>query len=259
MVTELHTVRFDATLLITLAGPDTKNALHPEMLAAAIEIISTAERDATVRAIVLNGADGCFCTGADLRQLQQSRVQDKSIQIADSNSLQNFIETINNCAKPVIAAIEGVAAGSGFSLSLACDFIVAGTSARFMMSGVGLGLTPDGGGTWFLTQALPRQIVAEILLTGQPITAVRLHQLGIVNRLVADGHAQEEALVLADELVRLPANVLASIKLMLQEAHGHLLGQQMRNESHRFIENLQHRNAQEGIDAFLSKHRPNFK
>lgn len=257
--TELHTTRLDSTLLITLNGADTQNALHPEMLAGAIEILSTAERDSSVRAVVLTGANSCFCSGADLRHLQHSRVQDKSTQISECNSLHNWIEAVNNCAKPVIAAVEGIAAGSGFSLALACDLIVASTSARFMMPNVGLGLTPDGGGSWFLSQTLPRQIVAEIMLLGQPVTVARLHQLGVVNRVAAEGEAQDVALALADELAQLPANALVAIKSLLQEAPGNTLEQQVENEKHRFIDNLQHRNAQEGINAFLAKRQANFK
>ncbi len=90
-------------------------------------------------------------------------------------------------SKPVIAAVDGAAAGAGFSLALACDLIVAAEDAKFVMSYARVGLTPDGGGSWFLAQALPRQLATEVLIEGKPIGATRLHELGVVNKLAKPG------------------------------------------------------------------------
>src|SRR5437899_656561 len=174
MSAELKASRRDATLILTLSNPGAKNALHPDMYAAALETLSTAERDASVRAVVLTGADNFFCAGGNLNRLLENRSQDPKVQAAAIDSLNHWIEAIRDCPKPVIAAVDGAAAGAGFSLALACDMIVAGACAKFAMSYVKVGLTPDGGASWFLTRMLPRQLATEILLEGKSLLAPRL-------------------------------------------------------------------------------------
>lgn len=259
MSAELQASRRDATLILTLSNPGAKNALHPDMYAAAIETLSTAERDDTVRAVVLTGADNFFCAGGNLNRLLENRAKPKSVQAESIDSLHGWIEAIRDCPKPVIAAVEGAAAGAGFSLALACDMIVAGASAQFVMAYVKVGLTPDGGGSWFLSQALPRQLASEILLEGKPILAPRLHQLGLVNKLVADGSALDTALAWADELAALSPNAVERIKSLITEAASNSLSQHFDAEKHSVVESLHHRDAQEGISAFLEKRKPQYK
>ena len=258
MSTELHTSRTDSTLVIAISGPETRNALHPDMVAAAIEILSTAERDDTIRAIILTGTDNCFCSGIDLHHLVEIRARGKTAQIDSSDSLQTWIETIRNCTKPTIAAVEGAAIGSGLALALACDLLVAGASAQFMAANARVGLTPDSSASWLLTRALPRQLATEMLVTGKSIDAKRLYKIGMVNRVVADGTALDAALILADELAHLAPNVTTSIKTLIIEAQDKSLVQHFENEKHNFIESLNHRNSQEGISAFLAKRNPDF-
>src|SRR5439155_3239640 len=169
------------------------------------------------------------------------------------------IEAIRDCPKPVIAAVDGAAAGAGFSLALACDMIVAGESAKFVMAYVKVGLTPDGGGSWFLAQALPRQLASEMLFEGKPVLAPRLQQHGLVNRVVPDGTALDAALDWAGELAELSPNAVERIKALLRDAPGNSLSQHFDVEKQSFVESLQHRDAQEGISAFLEKRKPRYK
>ena len=259
MSAELKASRRDGTLIMTLSNPGARNALHPDMYAAAIETLSTAERDESVRAVVLTGADNFFCAGGDLNRLLDNRARPKSAQADSIDNLHGWIEAIRDCPKPVIAAVDGAAAGAGFSLALACDLIVAGASAKFVMAYVRVGLTPDGGGSWFLSQALPRQLATEIIMEGKPVLAPRLHQLGIVNRLVADGTALDAALVWADELAALSPNAVERIKTLVAEAQHHSLPAHFEAEKHSFVESLHHRDAQEGISAFLEKRAPRYR
>ncbi|HJV87062.1 MAG TPA: enoyl-CoA hydratase [Noviherbaspirillum sp.] len=259
MSAELQASRQDATLILTMSNPGAKNALHPDMYAAAIETLSTAERDDSIRAVVLTGADQCFCSGGNLNRLLENRSKDKSVQAESIDNLHGWIEAIRDCPKPVIAAVEGVAAGAGFSLALACDLIVSSESAKFVMAYVNVGLTPDGGGSWFLTRALPRQLAAEILLEGKPILAPRLHELGLVNKLVADGTALDAALALADELAKRSPNAVERIKSLTHYAMDNSLAQQLESEKLHFVESLYHRDAHEGITAFLEKRKPHYK
>jgi enoyl-CoA hydratase/carnithine racemase len=259
MSAELRASRRDATLILTLSNPGAKNALHPDMFAAAIETLSTAERDDSVRAVILTGADNFFCAGGNLHALLEHRAQDKSEQAEMIDRLHGWIEAIRDCPKPVIAAVEGAAAGAGFSLALACDMIVAGASAKFVMAYVTVGLTPDGGGSWFLAQALPRQLATEILLEGKAVLAPRLHQLGIVNRVVQDGSALDAALTWADELAELSPHAVERIKSLVRDAQENTLAQHFEVEKQNLVESLHHRDAQEGISAFLEKRKPHYK
>ncbi len=259
MSAELQASRRDATLILTLSNPGAKNALHPDMYAAAIETLSTAERDDTVHAVILTGADNFFSVGGNLNRILESRAKDISEQVEMIDNLHGWIEAVRDCPKPVIAAVEGVAAGAGFSLALACDMIVAGASAKFMMTYAKVGLTPDGGASWFLPQALPRQLATEILLEGKPVLAPRLHEVGLVNRVVPDGSALDAALAWADELAELSPNAVERIKSLIYGAPGNSLAQQFEAEKNNFVESLRHRDAQEGISAFLEKRKPHYK
>lgn len=259
MSAEIQASRHEATLILTLSNPGAKNALHPDMFAAAIEALSTAERDDSIRAVILTGADNFFCAGGNLHKLLEYRNMDRVDQADAVDSLRGWIEAIRDCPKPVIAAIEGAAAGAGFSLALACDLIVAGSTAKFAMSYVHVGLTPDGGASWFLTQMLPRQLASEILIGGKPILAPRLYELGVVNKIVADGSALDAALSWADELAALSCNAVDRTKSLVREARDHSLSGHFEAEKAHFLESLNHRDAQEGISAFLEKRTPHYR
>ena len=259
MSAELKASRRNGTLILTLSNPGARNALHPDMYAAAIETLATADRDDTVRAVVLTGADHFFCAGGNLNRLLENRAKPKSEQAESIDNLHRWIEALRDCPKPVIAAVDGAAAGAGFSLALACDLIVAGSSAKFVMAYVKVGLTPDGGGSWFLSQALPRQLATEMIIEGKPVLAPRLHQLGLVNRVVADGTALDEALAWADELAQLSPNAVERIKTLIGEAQHNTLPEHFEAEKESFVESLHHRDAHEGINAFLNKRAPVYR
>lgn len=259
MSAEILASRHAATLILTLSNPGAKNALHPDMFAAAIEVLTTAERDGSIRAVIITGADDFFCAGGNLNTLLELREQDRGKQADAVDSLRGWIEAICDCPKPVIAAIEGAAAGAGFSLALACDLIVASSTCKFAMSYAKVGLTPDGGASWFLSQMLPRQLVSEILLEGKPIPATRLHELGLINRIVADGSALASALQWADELAALSSNAVVRIKSLSRNAVDHPLSEHFDIEKRHFVESLNHRDALEGIHAFLDKRTPHYK
>ena len=151
----------ESTLVLTLSNPGARNALHPDMYAAGIEALESVERDPSIRAVVITGADNFFCAGGNLNRLLENRAKDPSVQAESIDLLGEWISALRLSSKPVIAAVDGAAAGAGFSLALACDLIVAAEDAKFVMSYARVGLTPDGGGSWFLAQALPRQLATE--------------------------------------------------------------------------------------------------
>ncbi|WP_287495938.1 oxepin-CoA hydrolase, alternative type [Pandoraea sp. CB10b_02] len=253
MSAELLAERVDHTLVLTLSNPGARNALHPDMYAAGVEALATAERDPSVRAVVLTGADNFFCAGGNLNRLLENRKQDPSVQAASIDALAEWIEALRACPKPVIAAVEGAAAGAGFSLALACDLLVAAENAKFVMAYIKVGLTPDGGGSWFLSQALPRALATEILLEGKPVAATRLAAAGVVNRVVAPGQARAEALNWATDLAQLSPNAVGRIKSLIESGASATLAEQLGAERDNFVASLHHADGLEGISAFLEK------
>lgn len=259
MTAELLATRQDATLVLTLSNPGARNALHPDIYAAGIEAVDSAERDPEIRAVVLTGADGFFCAGGNLNRLLEDRAKDPSVQADSIDLLGAWISAIRASRKPVIAAVEGAAAGAGFSLALACDLLVAADNAKFVMSYARVGLTPDGGGSWFLSRALPRALATEIILEGKPVPAPRLAALGVVNRLSAAGAALETALAWAEELARLSPNAVARIKTLVDDASRQPLAEHLVAERDHFVASLHHRDSLEGINAFLEKREARYK
>ena len=248
-----------STLILTLSDPAHKNALGPDIYAAGIEALNAAENNPEIRSVVITGEGDAFCAGGNLQRLQANRRESPEVQAQSIEALHNWIDAIRTYPKPVIAAVEGAAAGAGFSLALACDFIVAAGNAVFVMSYSTVALSPDGGGSWSVVRALPRALASELLMGAERISADRLHELGVVNRVTAAGAALSEALVLAARLNARAPNVLASIKELINDAPANTMSQQMDNERNHFVRNLHHANGGEGIEAFLQKRVPHYR
>ena len=247
-----------STLILTLSNPEHRNALGPEIYAAGVEALNAAENNSEIRSVVITGEGNTFCAGADLLRLQANRQKPAEVQAQSIEALHSWVDSIRTFPKPVIAAVEGAAAGAGFSLALACDFVVAAENAVFVMAHSTVGLSPDGGGSWALARALPRTVVARLLMLGERIPAAQLYALGLVHGLVPVANALSAALQLAEQLNERAPNVLASIKDLLNDAQTHTLSEQLASERDHFVKNLHHRNAGEGIEAFLQKRKPRF-
>ena len=258
MTAELKSTSQGRTMVLTLSNPEHRNALGPEMYAAGVEALSVAENNREVRTVVVTGEGAIFSAGGNLQRLLANRQQPPEVQAQSIEGLHSWIEAIRTFPKPVIAAVEGAAAGAGFSLALACDLIVAADDAVFVMAYSNVALSPDGGASWSLSQALPRQLVAELLMAGERIGAARLHELGVVNCLAPRGGALDSALALAEQLNGRAPNVLASIKELVNDAPGANLTRQLASERDHFVLNLHHANAGLGIAAFLAKQRPSY-
>lgn len=258
MPAELTSTSQGQTMVLTIRNPEQRNALSPGMYAAGIEALSVAETLAEVRSVILTGEGSTFCSGGSLQRLRDNRRESPEVQAQAIEGLHGWIEAIRTFPKPIVAAVEGAAAGAGFSLALACDFIVAADDATFVMAYGKVGLSPDGGASWSLSRALPRQMVSELLLAGEPIGAQRLQALGVVNRCTAPGTALAGALQLCERLNTLAPNALASTKELMNEAPDATLSAQLAAERNHFVTNLHHPNAGIGIEAFLAKGRPHY-
>ncbi|HEX7868127.1 MAG TPA: enoyl-CoA hydratase [Variovorax sp.] len=259
MTAELKSTSEGSTMVLTIANPTQRNALGPEIYAAGIEALNGAENSAEIRSVVIVGEGAWFCAGGSLQRLLANRQLDRSVQAESIEGLHNWIDSIRTFPKPVIAAVEGAAAGAGFSLALACDFVVAARDAVFAASYSNVALSPDGGLSWHLGQQLPRQLASEWLMNGERIGPPRLHALGLVNELTESGQALAGALAVAARLNARAPNSLASIKELLSEARGATLASQLSQERDHFVRNLHHANAGIGIAAFLEKKPPQYE
>jgi enoyl-CoA hydratase/carnithine racemase len=259
MTAQLKSTSQGQTLILTLSDPALRNALGPEMYAAGIEALNVAETNPEIRSVIITGEGTNFCAGGNLNRLLGNREKPRDVQAQSIEGLHSWIEAIRTFPKPIIAAVEGAAAGAGFSLVLMCDLIVAARDSIFVMAYSSIGLSADGGGSWSLAQALPRQLASELLMLGERIGAERLHELGIVNRVVDSGSAFEQALQLAERINARAPNAMSSVKELLNDANTHNLTTHLAQERDHFVNNLHHANAGIGIRAFLDKEKPIYK
>lgn len=259
MPAELKSTSHGQTMVLTLSNPEYRNALGPAIYAAGVEALNAAESSADLRSVVIVGEGAIFSAGGNLQRLLANRQQPPQYQAQSIEGLHSWIEAIRAFPKPVIAAVEGAAAGAGFSLALMCDFLVAAANSVFVMAYTNVALSPDGGASWSLSRVLPRPLATELMMCGERISAHRLHELGVVNRLAAAGCALTEALALADTLNARAPNALASIKELVNEAAHSTLNGQLAAERDHFVRNLHHTNAGIGIAAFLNKQTPRYE
>ncbi|TCP15319.1 oxepin-CoA hydrolase, alternative type [Simplicispira metamorpha] len=250
--------REGAVLVLSNNNPAARNALSPAFYAALTQALAAAQDDPSVGAIVLTGEGGHFCSGGDLRQLAKRRELPVDERRAKLEGLHDLIRTVRDCRKPVIAAVEGAAAGAGLSLALACDLLVAAKNAVFSVAYVKVGLTPDGGATAFLAEFVSRQVLTELCLTGERISGERLHALGAVNRLAEPGDALAQALVLAAQVASGPELAMARIKALCRNAYAQPLDAQLEQEAQYMVQSQETEESREGIGAFLEKRSPDF-
>lgn len=257
MTNHLTVERKGRVLVLTMNDPNSRNALGVDMMAQARDALDEGAHNADIGAIVLTGAGGAFSSGGHLTNLYDHVGKSRSVQRNGIERFHGWIRALRDCPKPVIAAVEGPAAGAGFALALACDLIVAADDARFLTAYVKVGLSSDGGASVSLARALPQQLVTELLLDGGPVSPKRLYDLGVVNRVVASGQALAEATAWAERLAEGPQAAMGRLKKLIEMGYGNF-ATQLARESDLFVESLHHAEADEGISAFFDKRPAKF-
>jgi enoyl-CoA hydratase len=207
-----------AVAVLTLNRPDRLNAIGRDVLGLLAIAVAEAEADEQIRALVIAGAGRAFCAGADLGEIEA---------LPDARAFRRFIarmtevyQLISDCPKPSVAALHGVAFGGGLELALACDLRVAETGARLGVPEMKLGVLPGAGGTQRLPRLVPPAIAKQMILTGEPVTAQRAYDLGLVNELAAPGEALTAALALAGQLAAGAPLALAAGKRLVDRGLG---------------------------------------
>ncbi|PSM44551.1 enoyl-CoA hydratase [Streptomyces dioscori] len=244
---------------ITLNRPAVMNAITPEQREELIHLLKTASADATTRAVVLTATGKGFCTGADLRggPPPEDRLPgDVSRVIKDG--AQRLIAAVLDCEKPVIAAVNGTAAGLGAHLAYACDLILAAESARFIEVFARRGLVPDGGGAYLLPRLIGLHRAKELMFFGDALTAVDAHRLGLVNRVVPDEDLEKTARSWAERLATGPTRSLAFTKQLVNASLDSGRATAFTAEASAQEINMTTSDATEGVTAFVERRPPNF-
>lgn len=244
-------------LLVVNANAARRGALSPDLYAAIREACARASK-AHIRSVILTSEGGFFCAGGDLNVLIERRKLTEEERRGMIEHLHDVVRAIRTCPVPVIAAVEGGAAGAGLSLALASDLIVAARGARFVAAYVKAGLVPDGGLTASLARSLPRSAAMEICLLGQPVSAERLEALGVVNRLTDPGEAEAGAMQIADALARGPREAQSAIRRLVSSAYESDMAAQLDAERDAMARAAGGAESAEGIAAFLEKRPPVF-
>lgn len=244
----------DGVATITLNRPDTLNALNADMRRELLAAVKAAGRDDAARAVVLTGEGRGFCSGADLRggaaELAYRRVV--------TDEYNPLITAIRRLPKPVIAAVNGVAAGAGFSLALACDLIYAAEEARFIQAFIRIGLVPDTGSTRALVRALGRHRAAALIFTGEPLSAADAKAAGIVNQVVPAAGLAEAVRKAATALAAGPTRAIGLAKRAINHAEDADLAESLAMEAG--LQELAGRTEDhaDGVAAFQEKREPRF-
>jgi enoyl-CoA hydratase/carnithine racemase len=255
---QLKSASLDETLILTLSNPSARNALSPDMVSAATEAIQQADASKHIKSIIIQGEGEHFCGGGNVARLLKQTELPPEGQDANLQNLHHWMESVRVCSKPVIAAVEGAAAGGGFSLALNCDFMVAANNAFFVMAYTSIALSSDAGGSWNLARQLPRALCSEILMLGGKVSAQQLAHHGLINELTPPTQALERALALAKRLNARAPNALSSVKALLNQAQVQALSTHLDEERENFLKNLYHPNAKIGLAAFLDKTPPSY-
>lgn len=251
--------RDDAVLTLTLNRPEALNALNRETTGALRAGVEAAGRDPGVGAIILTGAGRAFCAGADLKDVSARYQAGENDLGADlRTNYTPLIRAIRACPKPVIAALNGTAAGAGLSLALACDLRLAATGTQLIVVFVRVGLVPDAGSLFFLTRMLGLSKATELAITGEPMSADDAHRLGLIAAVVPGDQLMAEALERARRLAEGPRQTYALIKQGLERALHLDLEQTLELESQLQALAAKTPDAQEAIRAFLEKRKPVF-
>ena len=246
-----------AVYTIKLNRPDKFNSFNREMSLQLQKALDEAQTDKTVRAVYITGEGKAFCAGQDLAEAMDSN--GPGIEKIVTEHYNPIILRIRKLEKPVVCAVNGVAAGAGANIALACDVVIAASSSSFIQAFSKIGLIPDSGGTFFLPRLIGWQRASALSMLGDKVSAADALQMGMVYKIVDDAALREEAMKIAVTLSQMPTKGLAYTKMLLNESAYNSLEKQLESEGKYQVKAAATYDYNEGVKAFLEKRKPNFK
>lgn len=253
---------------ITLNRPAVLNALDAGAMGELARVVTRAGLDPAVRAVLLTGAGRAFCAGGDVKQMAAgvpaaaratSGTMSQADALAGASDLHQAISGLRRMPKPVLSAVNGVAAGAGVGLALAGDLVWAGQSATFTLAYTAIGLSPDGGATFFLPRAVGPTRALEYLLTNRKLSAGEAAAVGLISRILPDEELLEAARDMASRLARGPTQAFAEVKELVRWSLVNGLETQLENERQALTRTVGTRDFGEGVAAFVAKREPEFE
>jgi 2-(1,2-epoxy-1,2-dihydrophenyl)acetyl-CoA isomerase len=236
--------------------PQVFNSVNKEVALALQQHLRECQQNPAVRAVLLTGTGKAFCAGQDLAEITGPDAPE----VADivEKHYNPIVELIRALDKPVVAAVNGVAAGAGANLALACDVVVAKESASFIQAFSKIGLIPDSAGTYFLPRLIGMQRASALMMTGDKVSAPEAVQMGMIYKTFPDDTFEQEADALARKLAAMPTKGLAYTKQLLNQSFGNDLTRQLRAEGDYQLRAGNTADYKEGVAAFLEKRQPTF-
>ena len=241
---------------ITLNRPDKYNSFVREMALGVQKKLDDCRSDETIRCILITGAGKAFSAGQDLKEATDPK--GPAIEEIVRKHYNPIIRKIREIEKPVIAAVNGVAAGAGANIALACDLVVASRSASFIQAFSKIGLIPDSGGTYFLPRLIGLPKATALMMTGETISAKKAETLGMIYSVYDDAEFESKSLELAKSIAAMPTKGLGNIKKLLNQSLHNSLDDQLNLEAETQALSAKSEDHQEGIQAFLEKRIPQF-
>ncbi|MBI2328446.1 MAG: enoyl-CoA hydratase/isomerase family protein [Chloroflexi bacterium] len=249
----------DGIATITLNRPDTRNALSPEMTESIYKVVADVSQDDKLRVLVLTGTGSAFCSGADVKAMSQEPGQPGGKKRKTNKKMDQLPLLLQRCDKPVIAAINGVAAGGGFDLACACDIRIASDKARFTELFIRRGAIPAMGGTFFLPRLVGIDRACQLIWTGDMIDATEAERIGLVTMVVPHGELESATRELAEKLVKGPPLAIQRAKRAIYDGLGMDLQSTLDYVAAVSAEIRDPEDRKEGARAFLEKRAPVFK
>lgn len=243
---------------INLNRPDVFNSFNREMALLLQNTLDDCANDTNVRAIVITGNGKAFCAGQDLKEVTDPELNPGFRKILEEH-YNPIIKRIRTIEKPIIAAVNGVAAGAGANIALACDIVVASENASFIQAFSKIGLIPDSAGTFFLPRLIGFQKASALMMLGDKVNALEAFNIGMIYRVIPAGIFEDEVTTLAGMLAQMPTKALGLTKRLLNQSINNNLEQQLALESDLQIEASSSNDYKEGVSAFVEKRKPEFK
>ena len=251
----------DGVARLTLNRPDAANAINLELGRALAAAATELADSSSVRAVLLSGRGTRFCGGGDVRAFAEAAGEGPGLPEKLTGivaALHEAIEAFARIDAPIIAAVQGSAAGAGLSLVALSDLVLSAQSTKYVMAYTAIGLTPDGGSTWHLPRVVGLRRAVELTLTNRALSAAEACEWGLVTRVVADDALMPEAEVLAAQLAAGPTRSFGVAKRLLRDSLGATLTDQLANEERELLAAGGRNDAREGVTAFAEKRPPTF-